>query len=374
MRFEVLVVGSGLSGATAARILAEAGHRVLVIEKRSHIGGNVYDFRDEAGVRVHKYGPHIFHTTSKRVWDFLRQFTTFRLYQHKVLSFVEGRLVPFPINVQTLREVFGIKDLNIYDARELLEKEVKGSKFNDPPRNFRDVVVSQVGERLYELFFKGYTVKQWERDPEELSPEVAKRIPVRFNFDDRYFSDKYQGIPEKGYTEMMNRILDHENISLFLNVDYFEVRDLFKPKLTVYTGRLDRFFDNAYGQLEYRSLRFEYKTLDMEWYQPVATVNYPSDYDFTRITEFKHFLREATSKTTIAFEYPAKEGEPFYVVLTDDNEKKRDLYLKEVKKLEKSGEFLFMGRLAEYKYYNMDQAVLRAIAKVEAWFKGEVIE
>ena len=374
MRFEVLVVGSGLSGATAARILAEAGHRVLVIEKRSHIGGNVYDFRDEAGVRVHKYGPHIFHTTSKRVWDFLRQFTTFRLYQHKVLSFVEGRLVPFPINVQTLREVFGIKDLNIYDARELLEKEVKGSKFNDPPRNFRDVVVSQVGERLYELFFKGYTVKQWERDPEELSPEVAKRIPVRFNFDDRYFSDKYQGIPEKGYTEMMNRMLDHENISLFLNVDYFEVRDLFKPKLTVYTGRLDRFFDNAYGQLEYRSLRFEYKTLDMEWYQPVATVNYPSDYDFTRITEFKHFLREATSKTTIAFEYPAKEGEPFYVVLTEDNEKKRDLYLKEVKKLEKSGEFLFMGRLAEYKYYNMDQAVLRAIAKVEAWFKGEVIE
>jgi len=363
--FDVVVVGSGLAGATSARILAEAGYKVIVIERRNHIGGNVYDYK-EKGISIHKYGPHIFHTNYKEVWDFLNRFTGFRLYQHRVLSYVEGTLVSFPININTLRKVFG-KDFSINEAKEFLKSEVKKSKYNIPYKNFRDVVVSQVGERLYELFFKGYTIKQWGRDPEELSPEIAKRIPVRFNFDDRYFSDKYQGIPKDGYTKMIQNILNHPNISLMLNVDYFEVKDLFKPKLVVYTGELDRFFEFSYGKLEYRSLEFKLDWVKSPKYQPVATVNYPNDYDFTRITEFKHFLDEDFDETVICYEYPKNKGTPYYVVLTEDNVSRRELYMKEVEKLEKTGEYLFVGRLAEYKYYNMDAVVLSAMSKVKRW-------
>ena len=363
--FDVLVVGSGLAGATSARILADAGYKVLVIEKRNHLGGNVYDYKDR-GITIHKYGPHIFHTNSKEVWDFLNRFTDFRLYQHKVLSYVEGMFVNFPININTLRKVFG-KDFSIDEAKEYLESEVKKSKYSVPYKSFRDVVVSQVGERLYELFFKGYTIKQWGRDPEELSPEIAKRIPVRFNFDDRYFSDKYQGIPKDGYTKMVQNILNHPNISLMLNIDYFEVKDLFKPTLVVYTGELDRFFEFSYGELEYRSLEFKLDWLRSPRYQPVATVNYPNDYDFTRITEFKHFLDEDSDETVICYEYPKDKGIPYYVVLTEDNVNRREFYMKEVEKLEKTREYLFVGRLAEYKYYNMDAVVLSAMNKVKKW-------
>lgn len=260
-------------------------------------------------------------------------------------------------------QVFGI-ELATYEVEEFLEKEVKRSKYNNPPKNLRDVVVSQVGERLYELFFKNYTLKQWEKDPEELSPEVAKRIPIRTNRDDRYFSDKYQGIPRQGYTKMVENMLDHPNISLMLGVDYFEVRDLFKPKLTIYTGELDRFFEYMHGKLEYRSLRLELKVVDKEYYQPVAVVNYPNDYDWTRITEYKHFLSEKSDKTTVCFEYPIPKGEPYYIVMTQENLERREKYMKEVEKLEKTGEYIFVGRLAEYKYYNMDQVIEEAIKKI----------
>ena len=286
-----------------------------------------------------------------------------------MLSYVDGRYIPFPINLDTIRELFGVS-ISINEMEEFLQKEVEKSTYNDPPKNFRDVIVSQVGERLYETFFKNYTIKQWEKDPEELSPEVAKRIPIRFSRDDRYFSDKYQGIPERGYTDLVNKMLDHENITVMLGADYFEVRDLFKPKLLVYTGELDRFFDYAYGKLEYRSLRFECRTYDVEYYQPVAVVNYPNDYDFTRITEYKYFLGENSEKTTVCFEYPKSEGIPYYVVLTKENEEKREKYMKEVEKLEKSGEYLFIGRLAEYKYYNMDQAIKMSMEKVKNWLKN----
>jgi len=219
------------------------------------------------------------------------------------------------------------------------------------------------------MFFKNYTIKQWERDPEELSPEVAKRIPIRTNRDDRYFSDKYQGIPKHGYTKMVENMLNHENIAILTGVDYFEVRDLFKSELTVYTGELDRFFDYVYGKLEYRSLRLELKTYDKEYYQPVAVVNYPNDYDWTRITEYKHFLNEKSEKTTVCFEYPLASGEPYYIVMTQDNMEKREKYMKEVKKLEESGEYIFVGRLAEYKYYNMDQVIEVSKEKVSKWLK-----
>lgn len=366
--FDVIVVGAGLSGATSARILAEAGYKVLVIEKHKHIAGHCHDFKDENGITIHTYGPHIFHTNSKQVWDFVNRFTRFHYYQHKVLSYVEGKLVPFPINRDTLAQVFGI-NIATYEVEEFLEKEVKKSKFNTPAKNFRDVVVSQVGERLYELFFKNYTIKQWEKDPEELAPDVAKRIPIRTNRDDRYFSDKYQGIPKQGYTKMVEKMLEHENISLMLGVDYFEVRDLFKAKLTVYTGELDRFFDYMYGELEYRSLRLELEQVEEEYYQPVAVVNYPNEYDWTRITEYKHFLGEKSEKTVVCYEYPLSKGEPYYIVMTKENMERREKYIKQVEELEKTREYIFVGRLAEYKYYNMDQVIERAIEKVNSVLK-----
>lgn len=363
MMFDVIVVGCGLSGCTSARILAEVGYKVLVIERHKHIAGHCHDYKDENGITVHTYGPHIFHTNNKKVWDFVNRFSEFHYYQHRVLSYVEGKFTPFPINRDTIAQVFGI-ELATYEVEEFLEKQVKRSKYNNPPKNFRDVVVSQVGERLYELFFKNYTLKQWEKDPEELSPEIAKRIPIRTSRDDRYFSDKYQGIPKQGYTKMVENMLDHPNISLMLGVDYFEVRDLFKPKLTIYTGELDRFFDYMYGKLEYRSLRLELKVIDKEYYQPVAVVNYPNDYDWTRITEYKHFLSEKSDKTTVCFEYPLPKGEPYYIVMTQENLERREKYMKEVEKLEKTGEYIFVGRLAEYKYYNMDQVIEEAIKKI----------
>lgn len=333
--FDVVVVGAGLSGVTAARILAEAGYKVLVIERYKHIAGHCHDFKHSTGITVHSYGPHIFHTNDRMVWDFVNKFTRFRYYQHRVLSYVEGRFVPFPINRDTLVELFGI-NLATYEVEEFLQREVKKSKFNTPPKNFRDVIVSQVGEKLYELFYKNYTIKQWGRDPEELTPEVAKRIPVRSNRDGRYFSDKYQGIPVEGYTKMVERMINHQNISLMLGVDYLEVSDLFMPKLTVYTGELDRFFGYAYGKLEYRSLRLETQVLDQEFYQDVAVVNYPNDYDWTRITEYKHFLGERSERTVVCYEYPESEGEPYYVVPTAENMERREKYMREVKKLEKA--------------------------------------
>lgn len=364
--FKIIVIGSGLAGSTAARILAEKGYKVLVIERLKHVAGHCHDQKNENNITIHTYGPHIFHTNNKKVWDFVNRFTEFHYYQHRVLSYVEGRFVPFPINRDTIAQVFGI-ELPTYEVEEFLQKEVKKSRFNDPPKNFRDVVVSQVGERLYELFFKNYTIKQWEKDPEELLPDVARRIPIRTSRDDRYFSDKYQGIPKWGYTKMVERMLDHPNIHILLGTDYFEVRDLFKPKLTVYTGELDKFFDYVHGKLEYRSLRFKWKTIDKEYYQPVAVVNYPNDYDWTRITEYKHFLGEKSEKTTVCYEYPSAEGEPYYIVMTPENMERRERYLKEVEKLEKTGEYIFVGRLAEYKYYNMDQVIEKAIEKISGW-------
>lgn len=363
MKFDVLVVGGGLAGATAARLLAEQGKSVLVIEKRKQIGGNCFDFMNEHGITVHLYGPHIFHTNNKSVWDFLNRFTKFNSFQHQVLSFAEGRLIPFPINRDTICDVYGV-DIPVDQVHAFLDKEVQKATFNNPPENFRDAVVSQVGQRLYDLFFKNYTKKQWEKEPEELSAEIANRIPIRENRDPRYFSDKYQGIPVHGYTKMIENMLDHPSISLMLNCDYFKVKESILADLTVYTGQLDYFFDREHGSLDYRSVDFQFETLEIETYQPAAVVNYPNDYDFTRITEFKHMTGEKNNATTLCYEYPAAEGQPCYVVISKENMAVRERYLKEVAALEASGKFLFVGRLAEYKYYNMDQVVDAVIQKI----------
>ena len=364
-----VVVGAGLAGATTARVLAEAGERVLVVEKLQHIAGHVYDEFNEDGILIHTYGPHIFHTKNAGVFKFLSKFTKWHYYQHKVLTYVDGMLVPFPINRDTIAQLFGV-EISTNDVKKFLEQEVKNSEFRDPPENFEDAVVSQVGRRLYEKFFMNYTRKQWNRDPKELSAEVAKRIPTRSNRDSRYFSDQYQGLPKFGYTNMIGKMLDHPKISVLTNCDYFEIVEELKGKLVVYTGSLDEYFDNMYGKLEYRSLRLVFETYEKEYYQPVAVVNYPNDYDWTRITEYKHMTGQKSSKTTVCYEYPLDSGEPYYIVMSEENMHKREQYMKEVSKLENTGEFLFVGRLAEYKYYNMDQVVAHALEKVSKWLKG----
>ncbi len=363
MKCDVLVAGAGLAGCTAARILAEQGKKVFVLEKREEISGNCYDFRDENGITIHRYGPHIFHTNDKLVWDFVNRFTPFFPFQHKVLAYAEGRLIQFPINRDTICDVFGI-NIPVADIHTFLEREIEKAQFNNPPKNFRDVVVSQVGERLYDLFFKNYTRKQWETDPENLSPEVANRIPVRENRDPRYFSDKYQGIPKLGYTGMMFNMLDHTNITVMTNADFFTLRDSIEYKQIVYTGKLDEYFGYKHGKLNYRSVRFDFETIEEIQYQTVSVVNYPNDYDFTRITEFKHFTGEKSEKTVLCREYPSAEGDPCYVVMTKENLEKRQRYLAEIKKEESEHCCLFTGRLAEYRYYNMDQVIAAVMEKV----------
>ncbi len=266
MRFDCVVVGAGLAGSTAARLLAESGKKVLIVEKLNHIAGHAYDEFDENGVLVHRYGPHIFHTNEKKIFDFLSKFTPWYYYQHRVLSYVDGMLVPFPINCDTINVLFNTH-ISSADVNDFLREEVRRSKFNSPPENFEDAVISQVGVRLYEKFFKNYTVKQWNTNPRLLSADVARRIPTRSNRDGRYFSDRYQGLPKFGYTKMVENMLRHENISILTQCDYFDVKAELKSDLVIYTGPLDEFFGNTNGKLEYRSLKLVFETLDEEYHQ-----------------------------------------------------------------------------------------------------------
>ena len=368
--YEILVVGSGLSGVTCAGILAEKGYKVLVTEKMKQFGGQVFDYKNEAGITVHHYGPHIFHTNLKHVWDFVNRFSSFSDYQHRVLSFVDGKYFPFPINRDTINQVFGL-NLSDDEVSEFLKEEIQKSTFNETDPSFRDAVVSQVGERLYRLFFEKYTKKQWNRNPETLSAEIAGRIPMRNTSESRYFTDLYQGMPVDGYSAMIENMLSHENIQVLSGCDYFEMKNRFDPELTVYTGKLDEFFDYKYGQLAYRSLKFDFKTFDKESFQPVPVVNYPNDYDYTRTTEFKKMTGEESSKTTVCFEYPSETGLPFYPVLSAENLAIKAKYQEEATQLEASNKFIFVGRLAEYKYYNMDAAIDSALLNVEKWLQSK---
>ncbi len=363
--FDIVVVGAGLAGATAARVAAEKSKKVLVVEKHRHIAGHCHDAKNEAGITIHTYGPHIFHTNNKEVWDFVGRFSDFNYYQHRVLSYAEGRFIPFPIHTDTINEIFGIH-ISASELPNFLAEQVCSSSFENPPKTFRDAIVSQVGEKLYSMFFENYTRKQWARDPSLLSAEVAARIPVRANRDGRYFSDTYQGIPSRGYTAMVQAMLEHPNISVMLGADWFALKSELEAPMTVFTGELDQFFDFKYGKLEYRSLDLVLKTFDKERYQPASVVNYPNDYDWTRITEYKYFLDENSPQTTVCFEYPKAEGEPYYIVMTKENMERREKYMTDVAALEKTGRWLFIGRLAEYKYYNMDQVIAVALHKTGA--------
>jgi UDP-galactopyranose mutase len=359
MKADVLIVGAGFSGAVVAEQLVDRGLEVLVIDKRDHIGGNAHDRRDAHGVLIHPYGPHIFHTNSSRIAQYLSQFTRWRPYEHRVLAKVDDKLVPIPINIDTVNSLYGLN---------LDEATIQGffDRVREPRERIQtseDVVINAVGRDLYEKFFRGYTRKQWGLDPSELSASVAARIPTRTNHDDRYFTDTFQQMPLDGYTRLFEQLLDHPNIRVETGVDFFAARDRIQAGHVVYTGPVDAFYDHCYGHLPYRSLRFEHEHLPAtQRYQQVGTVNYPNDHDFTRITEFKHLTGQAHAGTSIVREYPQAEGDPYYPVPRPENE----FLFKRYEALAlKEPHVTFVGRLAQYRYYNMDQCVGAALKAAE---------
>ena len=352
--FDYLIVGAGFAGSVLAERLARgSGKHVLLVDRRPHIGGNAYDHYDEAGILVHKYGPHIFHTNSKEVFDYLSRFTAWREYQHKVLASVDGQLVPVPINLDTINKLYGLR-LSSFEMEDFLASRAEKK---ESIRSSEDVVVNKVGRELYEKFFRGYTRKQWGLDPSELDAQVTARVPTRINRDDRYFTDSYQSMPKHGFTQMFGHMLDHPNIRLLLNADYREIKDVIPYRELIYTGPVDEFFDFRYGKLPYRCLEFRHETLNRPQYQPVAVVNYPNDYEFTRITEFKHLTGQEHPKTSIVYEYPRSEGDPYYPIPRSEN---AEIYA-QYQSLASEAGVHFVGRLATYKYYNMDQVVAQAL-------------
>jgi UDP-galactopyranose mutase len=353
--FDYLIVGAGFSGSTLAeRLATQLNKKVLLIDKRNHIGGNAYDKYDDAGVLIHQYGPHIFHTNSRQVFDYLSNFTKWRAYQHRVLACVDGQLVPIPINLDTINTLYGLK----LSSSELDNWFASVAEKREQIRTSEDVVVSKVGRELYEKFFRGYTRKQWGIDPSELDASVTARVPTRTNRDPRYFTDAYQAMPQQGYTRMFENMLAHENIKILLNTDYKEVLDLIPFKKMIYTGPVDEFFEYRFGKLPYRSLQFQFETHNTNVYQSAPVINYPNDYAYTRVTEFKYLTGQEHQKTTIVYEFPQDEGDPYYPVPRQEN---AELYRKYAALAQETPNVHFAGRLATYKYYNMDQVVAQAL-------------
>jgi UDP-galactopyranose mutase len=355
--YDYLVVGAGFAGSVIAeRLASQHDARVLVVDRRPHVGGNAYDHLDEAGVLIHQYGPHIFHTNSDEIVDYLSQFTEWRPYEHKVLAEVRGQLVPIPINRTTLNKLF---DLDLRTDEEAAAYLASRAETVEEIKTSEDVVINAVGRELYELFFQGYTRKQWGIDPSGLDKSVTARIPTRTNTDDRYFGDKHQIMPKHGYTAMFNRMLDHPNIDVLLSTDYKDIVDEIDAGHIVFTGPIDEYFGFRYGKLPYRSLRFEHKVLDQGQYQPVATVNYPDpQVPYTRITEYKHLTGQSHAKTSITYEYPSAEGDPYYPIPRQENQA---LFKKYEALADSTPGVTFVGRLATYRYYNMDQVVGQAL-------------
>jgi UDP-galactopyranose mutase len=351
-----IVVGAGLSGATLARKLADDGNNVLVIDKRNHIGGNVYDYIDEkTNIRLSKYGAHIFHTSNEDVWEFVNRFSEWLPYEHRVLSFVNDKFVPVPVNITTVNVLFNLNIKNEDEMKEwLYNNQIKGDI-----KNSKDAALSRVGKELYELMFENYTKKQWDVDPIELDASVLERIPVRENFNDKYFSDKYEALPKNGYTEFVKNMLDHKNIEVRLNEEYDNKHH--KSNRLFFTGKIDSYFSDRFGKLEYRSLEFDYETHEVKNYQPSAVVNYPSlEYLYTRKIDYKKFYGTESDYSIIAKEYSTNNGEEYYPMPTSKNKEIYSKYQKAAKELEKKNVY-FIGRLAEYRYFNMDQAIHSAL-------------
>lgn len=356
--YDVMVVGAGFAGAVMAERLAnDAGKKVLVVDRRPHVAGNAYDRLDEAGVLIHQYGPHIFHTNSADVFDYLSRFTKWRPYEHRVLADVDGMQVPMPINRTTLNMLYGLDLRTEEDAAAFLAGRAEPV---DVVRTSADVVISAVGRDLYEKFFQGYTRKQWGMDPSELDKSVTSRVPTRTNTDDRYFTDAFQAMPAEGYTRMFERMLDHPNIDLLLGVDYRDAREAYPHDHLVFTGPIDEYFGFRFGKLPYRSLRFHHETLDRPQFQPVGVVNYPSPaVPYTRITEYKYLTGQESDKTSITYEYPSAVGDPYYPIPREENQA---LFKRYEALAIAQADVSFVGRLATYRYYNMDQVVGQALA------------
>ncbi|MCD9184881.1 MAG: UDP-galactopyranose mutase [Pyrinomonadaceae bacterium] len=355
--FDYLIVGAGFAGSVLAERLANGSDKkVLICDKRPHIAGNAFDYYNDEGILIHKYGPHIFHTNSKDVFDYLGKFTEWREYQHRVLANVDGMQVPMPINLDTINKLYGL-NLTAFEVEDFFKKVA------EPCENIRtseDVVVSKVGRELYEKFFKNYTRKQWGLDPSELDASVTSRVPTRTNRDDRYFTDVYQAMPKHGYTRMFEKMLDHPNIKIMLNTDYREIMHEIPYRDMIYTGPVDSFFNYEYGKLPYRSLEFRHETHDTEQFQNAPVVNYPNDQPYTRITEFKYLTGQEHKKTSIVYEYPQAEGDPYYPIPRREN---AEIYAKYKALADARKDVHFVGRLATYKYYNMDQIVAQALTE-----------
>ena len=370
-RYDVLIVGAGFAGSVMAeRLASQSNLRVLVVDRRPHIAGNAFDHLDKAGVLIHQYGPHIFHTNSADVFDYLSNFTEWRQYEHRVLADIDGKLVPMPINRTTLNVLYDLDLQTDEEAEAYLESRAEPVAV---VKTSADVVISKVGRELYETFFQGYTRKQWGMDPSELDKSVTSRVPTRTNTDDRYFTDTFQAMPLEGYTRMFERMLDHPNIDVLLGVDYEEVREAYAHDHLVFTGPIDEYFDHRYGKLPYRSLQFRHETHDVEVFQPVAVVNYPKETTpYTRITEYKYLTGQVHPKTSITYEIPSAEGDPYYPIPRDENQA---LFKRYEALAVAQNDVTFVGRLATYRYYNMDQVVGQALAthrKLEAKLLAKV--
>uniref|UniRef100_B8HTF7 UDP-galactopyranose mutase n=1 Tax=Cyanothece sp. (strain PCC 7425 / ATCC 29141) TaxID=395961 RepID=B8HTF7_CYAP4 len=353
--FDYLIVGAGFSGSVLAeRLASQLGKKILLVDKRNHIGGNAYDRYDNAGVLIHQYGPHIFHTNSREVFEYLSQFTEWRSYEHRVLASVDGQLVPIPINLDTINKLYGL-NLNSFEVEKFLAEQAEP---RTQIRNSEDVVISKVGRELYEKFFRNYTRKQWGMDPSELDRSVIARIPTRTNRDSRYFTDTYQAMPLHGFTRLFERMLAHPNIKVMLNTDYQEIVKGIPCRETIYTGPVDEYFDYRYGKLPYRSLEFKHETHHLPTFQPAPVINYPNEHLYTRVTEFKYLTGQDHPKTSIVYEFPQPEGDPYYPVPCPDN---AEMYKKYKALADSTPGVYFVGRLATYKYYNMDQVVAQAL-------------
>ena len=362
--FDYLVVGAGFAGAVVAERLAEAGRKVLIVDKRMHIGGNAYDCHDRAGILVHGYGPHIFHTNSRDVFEYLSRFTDWRPYQHRVKASVDGQLLPIPINLNTVNQLYG-SNLTSFELEQFLASVAEP---RTPVRTAEDVVVGKVGRELYNKFFRNYTRKQWDLDPSELDPTVTGRVPFRTSRDDRYFTDTYQAMPRDGYSKMFERMLKHPNIRVLLNTPYQEIEAVIPYAEMVYTGPIDEFFDFRCGKLPYRSLEFQFETFDRPVFQPAAVINYPNENAYTRCTEFKYLTGQEHPRTTVVYEYPKPTGDPYYPVPRPEN---AAIYRQYQALADRTAGVHFCGRLATYRYYNMDQVVAQALAMVGGILCGE---
>lgn len=365
MRFDWLVVGAGFTGATLAERLASVGgQQVLVIDKREHIAGNAYDHHDSHGVLVHEYGPHLFHTNSKRVWDYLSTFTSWHPYEHRVLAEIDGQLVPVPFNLTSLHRLFPASEADVLE--ETLRSHF-GYGQKVPILRLRESSNSDLkglADFVYDKLFYGYTIKQWDLTPEQLSPSVTGRIPVLVGHDDRYFHDEFQALPRYGYTEVFREMLSQPGITLELGRDLGSLPNEISYDRMIYTGPLDEFFKYKHGPLPYRSLRFDFVHHDADLFQSGTQINYPNDHDYTRITEFKHATGQSIRGTTVAVEFPQPhepgQNVPYYPIPRDENKHRYSLYANELERMDRS--VVFAGRLADYRYYNMDQAVARALS------------